>query len=88
MFTILVDIQGGHSVSPRLQHLRFHVIVRATDISRANIAFEIVHRAQYPCSEVVPEDEGLSELSFEIEIISRSVHSRSCIILCRLGLQS
>ena len=58
--------------------------MRATDISRANVAFEMGYRAQDPCSEV-PEDEGVLGATFRdrdhfevtaFEVIYRTLQAR------------
>ena len=84
MFIILVDIQSGDRVSLRLLPSKFPIIARASDISRANVAFEIVRRAQDPCSEVVPEDEGSLRATFRdrdyFEVMYRTLQARFTIL--------
>ena len=89
MFIILVDIQSGDRVSLRLLPPMFPIIARASDISRANVAFEIVRRAQDPCFEVVPEDEGALRATFRdrghfevtiLELMYRTLQARYTIL--------
>ena len=62
--------------------------MRAIDISRANVAFEMGYRAQDPCSEV-PEDEGVLGATFRdrdhfevttFEIIYHTLQARFTIL--------
>ena len=62
--------------------------MRAIDISRANVSFEMGYRAQEPCSEV-PEDEGVLGATFRdrdhfeitaFEIIYHTLQARLTIL--------